>query len=98
MGPCGFMSEGWTVVPVVSDSQEHISSRERISGATHKACATSGWKLRAIDKGEDEVERITSDVKGGVVLFSSGSTGEPKAMLKAVNIELTASDMSREVR
>ena len=39
---------------------------------------------------------ITSDVKGGVVLFSSGSTGFSKAMLKAVNIELTASDIVKK--
>lgn len=80
----------WNVVPVTSDNDQIVSSRSRISGATHRVSEKTGWKLESII-GESSSNQVSGPEGAGVILFSSGTTGEPKAMLKPLDIDLSIS-------
>ncbi|MFT5801847.1 MAG: acyl-coenzyme A synthetase/AMP-(fatty) acid ligase [Nonlabens sp.] len=78
---------GWKVVPVVSKNQNTIASRKNISSATHRVSANSDWVLETINYKHSTAAGM--DVgESGVILFSSGTTGEPKAMCKVIDLTL----------
>ena len=83
----------WTMVPVVSKNQEIINTRIKISNATHRVSEYSDWQLRSIAEQYQVSERENAESRSGIILFSSGSTGAPKAMCKEFDIDLTESDV-----
>ena len=85
------LAYGWKVVPVVSKNGHVIESRLKISGATHRVSAQTDWTLQKIDFCVSTGRHNEND-ESGVVLFSSGSTGEPKAMCKKFDLSLTMGD------
>lgn len=72
---------GWRVVPVVSDNRAIIEQRKNISKATFQVSVNSQWNLEKITS-KNKIKSFFEE--SGVVLFSSGSTGEPKAMCKDI--------------
>ena len=73
---------GWRMVPVVSDNKVIIEQRKNISKATFEVSSTSRWSLKKITKKINTTNDVFNG--SGVVLFSSGTTGEPKAMCKDI--------------
>tara|TARA_B100000780_G_scaffold277876_1_gene249687 strand:+ start:1419 stop:2750 length:1332 start_codon:yes stop_codon:yes gene_type:complete len=90
------LSNGWKMVPVVSKNKEIINTRIKISAATHRVSEKSDWQLRSIAEQSDVYELDNEDSRSGVILFSSGSTGEPKAMCKEFDIDLTEADVTKK--
>ena len=90
------LSSGWTMVPVVSKNEEIINTRIKISSATHRVSEHLDWQLRSITGRADVSEYDNVDSQSGVILFSSGSTGAPKAMCKDFDITLTESDITKK--
>jgi acyl-coenzyme A synthetase/AMP-(fatty) acid ligase len=85
----------WRMVPVVSKNEGIINARIKISEATHRVSEASDWQLRSITTPCDVSGQDNMDADSGVILFSSGSTGEPKAMCKSFDIDLTRSDVNK---
>lgn len=86
------LSTGWQVVPVVSNKRSIIEARARIADATHCVSHDASWRLAELP-GNDV--KLTPKRESGVVLFSSGSTGEPKAMCKSVDLSPPSATASR---
>jgi acyl-CoA synthetase (AMP-forming)/AMP-acid ligase II len=73
------------IVPIISETQEEVEKRLRSSG--------TGWILERRDRGFELqksnavrrdlpcIENLKNRNHSGLILFSSGSTGEPKAMI-----------------
>lgn len=85
----------WTLVPVVSDNSEIVVTRARVSRATHRVSADTGWKLRSIGDQSGVVCAGDYTPLPSVILFSSGTTGEPKAMRKELDFELSSSEAKK---
>ena len=89
------LSRGWTMVPVVSLNEDIVRARTRISGARYRVSALSEWHLVATESTGEGFTNESINEQGGVLLFSSGSTGEPKAMLKELNLHLSERDIAK---
>lgn len=70
----------WKMVPVVTENKSIIEQRKKISKAIYVASSINNWKITPINDSIYQNNDIFKD--SGVVLFSSGTTGEPKAMCK----------------
>jgi len=81
---------GWRMVPVVSTNQSIVASRKNISGATHKVSNNTDWVVESLYSSISSPTGLDAD-ESGVILFSSGTTGEPKAMCKNIDLELADS-------
>ena len=84
------------MVPVVSMNEDIINTRIEISAATHKVSEHSNWRLRPIPNQSDQSKNHNVDSRSGIILFSSGSTGQPKAMCKNFDIDLEESDITNK--
>jgi acyl-CoA synthetase (AMP-forming)/AMP-acid ligase II len=80
---------GWRVVPIVSNNSDIVESRIRISRASHRVSLNTSWCLRLISNSDGATDLDDA----GVVLFSSGSTGEPKAMCKSLDISINDQEL-----
>ena len=73
------------IVPIISNTAEEISSRIKSAEADYIFTFSNGEfavrKLGADEKKHTFTKKLISEDRSGLVLFSSGSTGEPKAML-----------------
>lgn len=73
------------IVPIVSKIEEEISRRLEISSCdkviTFNKMGQLCVKPSAEGKKHDLVSRLIAQDRSGLILFSSGSTGEPKAMV-----------------
>lgn len=90
------LSNDWTMVPVVSENDEIINTRIKISAATHRVSVKSDWQLKLIADRSDMSEIGNEGSPPSVILFSSGSTGEPKAMCKEFDIDLSDADVTKK--
>lgn len=70
----------WRMVPVVSSNKSIIEQRKKISKAIYSVSPSNNWKITQENDSTNSNKDIFKD--SGVVLFSSGTTGEPKAMCK----------------
>lgn len=72
------LSYDWNLVPIVTDNEDIIEIRKRIAGANYIVSSDTDWRP---DRIYPKQSLSSSDANDrGVILFSSGSTGEPKAM------------------
>ena len=73
------------IVPIISTASEEIINRLNIAQVEHLFSFTnSEFILKTLQKKNKKnnlIDKLTSQEKSGLILFSSGSTGEPKAML-----------------
>ena len=78
------LAYGWRVVPIVTSNSSVVDGRVKVAEATHRVSAATGWEL------DDTVGdgQKNASLSSGVVLFSSGSTGEPKGMCKELDLTL----------
>lgn len=90
------LSNDWIMVPVVSKNEKIINTRIKISSATHKVSEKSDWQLKRIEEQSDVYDFENDETRSGVILFSSGSTGEPKAMCKEFDINLAETDVFKK--
>ena len=86
----------WIMVPVVSKNKDIINTRIEISAATHKVSEHSNWRLKCIPDQSEKSKNDNVDSRSGIVLFSSGSTGQPKAMCKNFDIDLEESNITNK--
>ncbi len=85
---------GWQIVPVVSKNENVIKTREEISEANYRFSEDTNWNILIIN----DLKNKTQIENSGVILFSSGSTGIPKAMCKDMqNMLLNISFGGRQV-
>ena len=85
------LSFGWRMVPVVSKIRSVIAIRKNISNPEYMVSANTNWLISTNpDFFSDDID--SGCFEPGVILFSSGSTGEPKAMCKSMNNTLKALD------
>lgn len=75
---------GWRVVPVVSENSSVIETRLKLSNAQNVVSEEKNWELVSLHH-EGCIDNATDT---GVILFSSGSTGLPKAMTKSFDLSL----------
>jgi len=72
-------------VPIITDASEEIANRIRSAEADYLFAIENGQffskKLGSAVKKHEYIDKLVSESRAGLVLFSSGSTGEPKAML-----------------
>lgn len=90
------LSNDWTMVPVASENEEIINERINISAATHRVSCKSNWKLKLISEQSVIFDNEEKAASPSVILFSSGSTGEPKAMCKEFDIALSHADVAKK--
>lgn len=80
------LSYGWRMVPVVSKNISIINKRKDISHATYSVSSASNWQMKLLPLSEVDTE--VNKEERGVILFSSGSTGEAKAMCQDLSPRL----------
>lgn len=78
------LSFGWKMVPIVSKSSAVINIRKNVSNATFRVSPENSWGLERISEDVPDIQTHKLS-ESGVVLFSSGTTGKPKAMCKSMN-------------
>ena len=73
------------IVPIITDLEEEISNRIRSAEADYLFVPDEGRyvssEIESSSSKHQYIEKLASEGRSGLVLFSSGSTGEPKAML-----------------
>jgi acyl-CoA synthetase (AMP-forming)/AMP-acid ligase II len=87
------LSYGWRMVPVVSKKITVIDIRSDISDSSYRVSSKTNWKLESLPSKTSSVLRPKIK-ESGVILFSSGSTGEPKAMCK--NMDTMLEDLLKQ--
>lgn len=78
---------GWRMVPVVSTNPSIIATRKNIAGATHRVSNNTDWIVESLNSNISTPTDLDID-ESGVILFSSGTTGEPKAICKNIDLKL----------
>jgi acyl-CoA synthetase (AMP-forming)/AMP-acid ligase II len=77
------LSYGWRMVPIVTKKETVIKGRKDISEAAYRVSSDNGWSLERVSNSSPDTFKSKIS-ESGVILFSSGSTGEPKAMCKTM--------------
>ena len=83
------LENGNIVVPLDDESQENIDSRNEVARASHCLRRVSVNQFIHEKTGpfpkHDLIEQLTNTQEAGIILFTSGSTGESKAALHSMH-------------